>query len=166
MKYPNHEFAGMSMVKSTTISAMILDYYPNASQRGGARRLSLLKKATNLSELIDFCIDGYRAWGDAVLMGAGAYLKIGNYPDEVAEAKKYVKEEVSEYLKRKPFPSASDYDAWHKNICLNLSIKICSLIVEKKKYVYSFLVTASTYKSDAIFEGEHVIFDTVRCSIK
>ena len=68
MKYPNSKFTGMSMVTVTTINDAISDYYPNTTQTGGVQRLALLKKATNLDKLIDFCIDGYRAWGDAVLM--------------------------------------------------------------------------------------------------
>ena len=114
MKYPNTKFSGMSMVSKTEISKAISAYYPNASQTGGAQRLALLKRASNLDELIDFCIDGYRAWGDAVLMGAGAYLKIGDYPTEIAEAKKYVKDEVYAYLTGSPFSSESDYDKWHE----------------------------------------------------
>ena len=121
MKYPNSKFTGMSMVTVTTINDAISDYYPNTTQTGGVQRLALLKKATNLDKLIDFCIDGYRAWGDAVLMWAGAYKKIGNYPAEIADAKKYVREEVSTYLKGKPFLLESDYDAWHKKICVNLA---------------------------------------------
>ncbi len=121
MKYPNPKFSGMSMVTVTTINAAILAYYPNASQTGGAHRLALLKKVTNLDELIDFCIDGYRAWGDAVLMWAGSYKKIGNYTAEIIEAKKYVRKEVSKYLKGNPFLLDSDYDNWHKKICVNLA---------------------------------------------
>lgn len=121
MKYPNPNFTGMSQVTENEIKEKISDYYPNASRRGVAQRLALLKKVTNISELIDFCIDGYRAWGDAVLMGAGAYLKIGNFSDEIAAAKDYVKDEVEKYLTGVPFASASDYDAWHKTICENLS---------------------------------------------
>jgi len=121
LKYPNTKFTGMSMVSKTEISKAISAYYPNASQTGGAQRLALLKRASNLDELIDFCIDGYRAWGDAVLMGAGAYLKIGDYPTEIAEAKKYVKKEVYVYLTGSPFSSESDYDKWHENICVNLA---------------------------------------------
>lgn len=121
MKYPNTKFTGMSMVNNTTIRNAILAYYPNASQTGGVQRLALLKKATTLDELIDFCIDGYRAWGDAVLMGAGAFLKIGDYPTEIAEAKKYVKKEVLSYLTGSPFSAESDYDKWHEEICVNLA---------------------------------------------
>lgn len=121
MKYPNPKFAGMSIVTSSAIKKAILDYYPNATQTGGAQRLDLLKKATDLDKLINFCIDGYRAWGDAVLMGAGAYLKIGDYPAEIAKAKEYVQNEVCTYLKGSPFSSKHDYDTWHKNICMNLA---------------------------------------------
>ena len=121
MKYPNPKFSGMSIVTITAIKKAILDYYPNATQSGGAQRLELLKKATNLDELIDFCIDGYRAWGDAVLMGAGAYLKIGDFPAEITKAKEYVKKEVYTYLTGCPFASESDYDKWHEKICENLA---------------------------------------------
>ena len=121
MKYPNPKFSGMSIVTITAIKKAILDYYPNATQSGGAQRLALLKKATNLDELIDFCIDGYRAWGDAVLMGAGAYLKIGDFPAEITKAKEYVKKEVYTYLTGCPFASESDYDKWHEKICENLA---------------------------------------------
>lgn len=121
MKYPNPKFSGMSMVTSTAINAAISNYYPNTSKAGGEKRLALLKKATNLDELIDFCIDGYRAWGDAVLMGAGSYLKIGNYPNEIRTAKKYVKQEVFKYLSGLPFPTELDYDKWHEEICTTLS---------------------------------------------
>ena len=54
-------------------------------------------------------------------MGAGAYLKIGDFPQEIDEAKKYVKNEVQNYLNGTPVASAQDYDAWHQNICLTLS---------------------------------------------
>ena len=121
MKYPNPKFPNMSIVTSTAIKDAITDYYPNAAQTGGVQRLALLKKATNLDELIDFCIDGYRAWGDAVLMGAGAYLKIGDYPAEITKAKEYVKKEVYTYLTGSPFSSEHDYDKWHKYICINLA---------------------------------------------
>ena len=121
MKYPNPKFAGMHQVTDQKIQDGLSAYYPNANQRGGAQRLALLKKATTLSELIDFCIEGYRAWADAVLMGAGAYLKIGEYAGEIAEAKEYVKEEVGKYLTGTPFSSVSEYDHWHGNICTNLS---------------------------------------------
>ena len=47
MKYPNPKFAGMSIVTSSAIKKAILDYYPNATQTGGAQRLDLLKKATD-----------------------------------------------------------------------------------------------------------------------
>ena len=121
MKYPNPKFTGMNTVTSKAIEDAILDYYPNESQAGGAQRLALLKKVTKLDELIDFCIDDYRAWGDAVLMWAGAYKKIGNYPAEIIKAKNYVRKEVYTYLKNKPFSSESDYDNWHKKICVNLA---------------------------------------------
>lgn len=121
MKYPNPNFSGMSIVTGKATKDSIYDYYPNTKQTGGAQRLALLKKATNLDELIDFCIDGYRAWGDAVLMGAGAYLKIGDFPAEIAKAKEYVKKEIHAYLTGTPFPSESIYDKWHKDICVNLA---------------------------------------------
>ena len=50
MKYPNTKFTGMSMVSKTEISKAISAYYPNASQTGGAQRLALLKRASNLDE--------------------------------------------------------------------------------------------------------------------
>lgn len=140
MKYPNTKFSGMSMVSKTEISKAISAYYPNASQTGGAQRLALLKNATNLDELIDFCIDGYRAWGDAVLMGAGAYLKIGDYPTEIAEAKKYVKEEVYAYLTGSPFSSEHDYDKWHEKICVNLA--------DNKKYFKGYSAYRKTAKDN------------------
>lgn len=142
MKYPNSKFTGMSIVTATTVNDAILDYYPNKTQIGGAQRLALLKKATNLDGLIDFCIDGYRAWGDAILMWAGAYKKIGNYPEEITEAKKYVKDAVSNYLKGNPFLSESDYDAWHRKICVNLS--------DDKRYFTDYSAyrkTATKYKN-------------------
>lgn len=120
MKCPNPKFSGMTQVTSIAIQTEIKNYYPNASRTGGAQRLASLQKATTLAEVIDFCIDGYRAWGDAVLMGAGAYLKINDYSTEISAAKKYVKEKVEGYLSGKPF-SESEYDSWHKEICLNLS---------------------------------------------
>ena len=121
MAYPNTKFIGMSSVTSAAITQSINDYYPNTSHRGGKKRLELLSKVTDLKDLINFCVEGYRAWGDAVLMGAGAYLKIGNYPAEIEVAKKYVKEEVYKYLTGKPFSSEADYDKWHRTICTNLS---------------------------------------------
>lgn len=121
MKYPNPKFTGMSMVTSSAINAAILDYYPNKFQRGGAARLALLKKITTLGDLIDFCIESYRAWADSVLMKAGAYLKIGNYSDEIAEAKRYISQEVFKYLSGKPFLKEKDFDEWHKRICTTLA---------------------------------------------
>lgn len=121
MKYPNPRFTGMCQVTDEKIKEGLKDYYPNTNQQGGAQRLALLNQVTTLAELVVFCIEGYRAWADAVLMGAGAYLKIGEYPDEIAEAKEYVKQEVENYLTGKPFSSATDYDHWHRNICTNLS---------------------------------------------
>ena len=121
MKYPNPKFEGMSQVTDAAIKCSLKAYYPNVDQRGGAERLALLNKATTLPALVDFCIEGYRAWADAVLMGAGAYLKIGEYSDEITEAKKYVKREIIDYLTGADFSCASDYDRWHRNICLNLS---------------------------------------------
>ena len=94
MKLPNHKFNGMSQVTKQNIESSISAYLPNANQIGGANRLTLLNEATNLLELIDFCIEGYGAWKDAVLMGAGSYLKIGEYSDEIAVAKEYVKQKV------------------------------------------------------------------------
>lgn len=87
MKYPNAKFPGMMLVTNGTIKKGVTDYFPNSTQKGGNKRLALWRKANNLEKLIDFCIDGYRAWGDSVLMGAGAYLKIGDFPDEIAYAK-------------------------------------------------------------------------------
>ena len=120
MTIPNPKFAGMHIVTTTEIQKSISGYYPNRAQRGGAKRLDLLQKVTSLSGLIDFCIDDYRAWGDAVLMGAGAYLKISNYSSEISAAKAYVKVQVENYLNGVPFGGAG-YDAWHENICLTLS---------------------------------------------
>ena len=133
MKCPNPNFAGMTQVTSIAIQAEIKNYSPNPSQTGGAQRLALLQKVSNLSELIDFCIEGYRAWGDAVLMGAGAYLKINDYSTEISAAKKYVKKQVESYLNGTPF-SESEYDAWHKEICLTLA--------DSKKHFASY----STYR--------------------
>lgn len=121
MKYPNPKFEGMCQVTDDRIAEGIKNYYPNAGQRGGSQKLALLSKITTLNELIDFCIEGYRAWADAVLMGAGAYLKIAAFPSEIAAAKEYVKQEIGDYLAGEPFSSVSDYDQWHRNICLNLS---------------------------------------------
>ena len=120
MKHFNPKFTGMTQVTPQAVQKEINNYYPNSSQSGGAKRLASLKKVSTLSDLIDFCIEDYRAWGDAVLMGAGAYLKINDYPTEIIAAKKYVKEKVEGYLSGKPF-SESEYDTWHKEICLNLS---------------------------------------------
>lgn len=53
-------------------------------------------------------------------MGAGAYLKIGEFPDEIDAAKKYVKKEVLDYLHRTAV-TLQEYDAWHKKVCENLS---------------------------------------------
>lgn len=121
MKNQNPQFVGMSQVTATAIHEAIRDYLPNASQRGGAQRLVLLNQVNTLEELIDFCIEAYRAWADAVLMGAGAYLNIGAYPAEIAEAKAYIKQAVSDYLAGAPFVSEADYDCWHRNICVTLS---------------------------------------------
>ena len=121
MKCLNPKFAGMQTVTPSAVHDRIQDYYPNPSQIGGARRLALLKKATNLSELIDFCIEGYRAWGDAVLMGAGAYLKIGNFVSEISCAKEYVKRQVFRYLNGAPFASLEEYDSWHETVCTTLA---------------------------------------------
>lgn len=142
MKYPNVRFTGMGMVNSSTVSAAVKEYYPNA-KKGGAKRLALLEKVTDLDELIDFCVDGYRAWGDAVLMWAGAYKKIGNYPEEIAAAKKYVKAEIRDYLTRPtPFLTEADYNAWHKKICVELA--------DNKKYFTEYSAyrkTAEKYKN-------------------
>jgi hypothetical protein len=121
MKYPNPKFAGMSQVTNAAIAAKIKDYYPNPTQKGGAQRLALLNNVTTLSGLIDYCIEGYRAWADAVLMGAGAYLKIGEFPSEIAAAKDYIRQEVSNYLAGAPFATESEYDRWHRNICLTIT---------------------------------------------
>lgn len=121
MKYPNPKFKGMSQVTQAAINNEINNYYPNNKQQGGAKRLDSLNAVANLDGLIKFCIDEYRAWGDAVLMGAGAYLKISNYEEEISDAKQYVKEEVKNYLSGMPFASQADYDNWHKEICTNLS---------------------------------------------
>lgn len=121
MKYPNPKFKGMSQVTQAAINNEINNYYPNNKQKGGAQRLALLNDVENLDGLINFCINGYRAWDDAILMGAGAYLKIGNYKNESDVAKQYVKEEVKNYLSGTPFTSPADYDNWHKKICTNLS---------------------------------------------
>lgn len=120
MKYPNPEFKGMNQVTNEAIKEEITKYY-YSDLPGGAKRLALLNKVTTLSELIDFCIEGYRAWADAVLMGAGAYLKIGEYPDEIAKAKEYVKQAVFKYLAGVPFSSKDDFDRWHETICGELS---------------------------------------------
>lgn len=121
MKYPNPLFTGMSQVTQAAINDEINNYYPNAKQKGGAQRLASLNMVADLDGLIDFCIKKYRAWGDAVLMGAGAYLKISNYEEEISDAKQYVKEEVKNYLSGMPFASQANYDNWHKEICTNLS---------------------------------------------
>lgn len=121
MNYPNPEFAGMCQVTDAAIKEGIEAYYPNDKLPGGAARSALLDQVTTLSELVDFCIEGYRAWADAVLMGAGAYLKIGEYPEEIAKAKEFVGQEVCKYLSGDPFLSADDYDRWHEAICAALS---------------------------------------------
>lgn len=121
MEYPNPQFTGMGQVTGNAIAAGIRDYYPNPKQKGGAKRLALVNNVATLPELIDFCVEGYRAWADAVLMGAGAYLKIGEYSGEIAQAKAYVKQQVYAYLTGAAFPTESDYDQWHRNICITLS---------------------------------------------
>lgn len=121
MKLPNNQFKGMEQVTKDNIQSSISAYLPSKTQVGGAKRLMLLNQVTDLSGLIDFCIEGYGAWKDAILMGAGSYLKIGEYADEIAAAKKYVKQEIYRYLTGAPFLSESDYDAWHRSICENLS---------------------------------------------
>lgn len=120
MKYPNTKFVNMSLITPASIKDAVEKYHPK-NQPKAEKRVALLEKVTDLETLIDFCIEGYRAWGDAVLMGAGAYLKIGDFPTEITEAKKYVKQEVLSYLERKPFSSESDYDEWHKGVCLTVS---------------------------------------------
>lgn len=121
MTFPNPSFSVMSQVTDEKIREALRDYYPNVDRKGGAQRLALLDQVTNLDELIDFCMEGYRAWADAVLMGAGAYLKIGDFPEEIAKAKEHVKQEVGRYLTGDPFLTESDYDRWHRTICLDLS---------------------------------------------
>lgn len=116
MKLPNPKFTGMNMVTNAKVQQEISNYYPKSAQG-----LAFLKSLTTFSGLIDFCIEDYRAWGDAILMGAGAYLKINNYSNEISLAKEYVKTEVETYLKGNPFSSEAEYDAWHEKICLTLS---------------------------------------------
>ena len=117
----NSKFSGINQITKAEIKKSILDYFPKESQRGGKRKLMLFHKVTNLRELIDFCIEDYGAWKDAVLMGAGAYLKIGMYSTEIAAAKKYIREKVYGYLTGSPASTPEEYDAWHKEICLTLS---------------------------------------------
>lgn len=117
MKYPNPAFTGMSQVTTQAINKGIEDYCPQA----GTPKAVLFDKVTTLPELVDFCIEGYRAWADAVLQGAGAFLKIGEYPGEIAAANEYVKQEVLAYLTGTPFSCPADYDRWHGNICQTLS---------------------------------------------
>lgn len=114
MKCPNPKFTGMSQVTNTAINSELTKYHAKA----GKKLASQQKKC--LDDLIVFCVEDYRAWGDAVLMGAGAYLKINEYPTEISAAKKYVKEQVESYLNGTPFLE-SEYDAWHKEICLTLA---------------------------------------------
>ena len=109
MKLPNPKFTGMNMVTNAKVQQEISNYYPKSAQG-----LAFLKSLTTFSGLIDFCIENYRAWGDAILMGAGAYLKINNYSNEISLAKEYVKTEVETYLKGNPFSSEAEYDAWHE----------------------------------------------------
>ena len=116
MKTTNPKFVGINQITSDEVKRSILNYFPTKD-----KLLTSFKQTTTLEDLIDFCIFDYGAWKDAVLMGAGAYLKIGNYPDEIAEAKEYVKKEVYNYLTTSPFTNAEDYDAWHKKICCTLS---------------------------------------------
>ena len=117
----NSKFSGINQITKVEIKKSVLDYFPKESQRGGKRKLMSFYKVTDLKELIDFCIEDYGAWKDAVLMGAGAYLKIGMYPAEIAAAKKYVREKVYDYLTGIPASTPEEYDAWHKEICLTLS---------------------------------------------
>ena len=121
MHMKNSKFSGINQITKEEIKKSISDYFPKESHRGGKRRLLSFNKVTNLKELIDFCVEDYGAWKDAVLMGAGAYLKIGMYPTEIAAAKKYVREKVYNYLTGNPASTPEEYDAWHKEICLTLS---------------------------------------------
>ncbi len=116
MKTTNSKFVGINQITATEIKSNISNYFPTKD-----KLLTTFRQTTSLEDLIVFCINDYGAWKDAVLMGAGSYLKIGNYPDEIAEAKEYVKEEVYNYLTGTPFTNADDFDAWHKNICCALS---------------------------------------------
>ena len=119
MKYPNPKFPGMSMVTPAEIDKSIKKYYIGLK----GWKVKKLGSISTIVDLIDFCIEDYRAWGDAVLMGSGAYLKIGSFPTEIDEAKRYVKSEVEKYLTSAYPTSQSDYDEWHKNICENLANK-------------------------------------------
>lgn len=114
MKCPNPSFSGMNQVTKEVIEASIKNYFPE-------KKRAVFNKVTTLDALIDFCIEDYRAWGDAVLMGAGAYLKIGQFPKEIVDAKAYIKKMVFDYLKGKPFSAVNEYDEWHKDICCTLS---------------------------------------------
>lgn len=113
MRLPNTKFGGMSQVTNAAVEKSTEEYFRIAQQR--VMELSLLQ------EVIDFCVDGYGAWKDSVLMGAGAYLKIGNFPAEIVVAKEYVKGAVYQYLTGIPFSKETEYDEWHKEICLTLS---------------------------------------------
>lgn len=113
MKYPNPKFQGMSQMTPVEIAQALSNYY--APQKNG------IKPGINTADLIDFCMNEYRAWGDAVLMSAGSFLGIGKFPNEISAAKDYVKHEVLNYLNGVPFASQVEYDEWHKRICLELS---------------------------------------------
>lgn len=117
MKYPNPKFPGMSMITPAEIDKSIKKYYIGLK----SWQVRKLGSISTISDLIEFCIEDYRAWGDAVLMGAGAYLKIGSFPKEIDAAKRDVKTEVEKYLTSECPASQSTYDEWHKNICENLS---------------------------------------------
>ena len=85
MKTSNPKFIGINQITSDEVKHSILNNFPTKD-----KLLTTFKRTTTLEDLIDFCIFDYGAWKDAVLMGAGSYLKIGNYPDEIAEAEEYV----------------------------------------------------------------------------
>ena len=127
MKCPNTKFNGMSQVTNIAINTDLAKYHAKAGRKLAS------KPNKSLDDLIVFCIEDYRAWGDAVLMGAGSYLKIKDYSAEIAKAQKYVREQVKAYLNGKPF-SETAYDEWHKEICLTLA--------DPKKHFASY----STYR--------------------
>lgn len=116
---PNPEYKGMGMVALPAVGTAVRAYFPHTP---GDPRLKALSKVTNIDDLVDFCINGYRAWGDSVLMSAGSFLGISKFSAEIEAAKNYLKHEVSTYLKSgKPFVSQNDYDEWHKRICEDLA---------------------------------------------